>query len=131
MRGVSTKLHIATDAPGDPVGFVLTSGQAVDVTRAEAPLAAHPADAAIMVKACDGDDVIEAAQRQGGVAIIAPRRDRKVQREYTKHLDKGLVQVEWFFSLLKQCRRVATGFEEKGSDFLELVHLAPSLIRRR
>ena len=81
---------------------------------------AHQADIYLMDKAYDSDEVLKEAQRQGGVAIIPPKKNRKVQREYDKHLYKERVKVEWFISLLKQFRRVATRYEKQGATFFRL-----------
>ena len=108
VGGVSTKLHIATDAPGNPVGFIRTPGQDADVTQAEPLIRAHQAGAYILDKAYDSDAVIEEAQRRGGIAIIPPKKNRRVQRRYDRHLYKERVKVEWLISLLKPYRRVAT-----------------------
>ena len=131
VGGVSTKLHIATDALGNPVGFILTPGQAADVTQAEPLMRAHRADAYLMDKAYDSDAVLKEAKRLGGVAIIPPKKNRKVQREYDKHLYKERVKVECFISLLKQFRRVATRYEKRGRNFLSFVYLASAMILMR
>lgn len=81
------------------MGFILTAGQVADVTQAEALIEAHPAGVMILDKAYDSNDVIAAAQRHGGIAIIPPKKNRKVQREYDKHLYKERVKVEWFITL--------------------------------
>jgi transposase len=64
--GFSTKIHIAVDALGNPVEFILTGGQEADVTQAEPLIDAHEADAYILDKAYDSDAVVAAARRQGG-----------------------------------------------------------------
>ena len=128
---MSTKLHVATDALGNPVGFILTPGQDADVTQAEPLMKAHQADAYILDKAYDSDDVIKEAQRQGGIAIIPPKKNRLVQRDYDKHLYKERVKVEWFINLLKQYRRVATRYEKRGRNFLSFVYLASAMILMR
>jgi transposase len=100
--GFSTKIHIAVDALGNPVEFRLTGGQEADVTQAEPLIDAHQADAYILDKAYDGDGVVRAAQRRGGEAVIPSKKNRKVVRDYDKHLYKERKKVEWFINLLKQ-----------------------------
>jgi putative transposase len=129
--GFSTKVHIAVDALGNPVEFLLTGGQAADVTRAEPLIDAHEADAYILDKAYDSDAVVEAARRRGGEAVIPPRRNRKVAREYDGHLYKERKKVEWFINLLKQYRRVATRYEKTARNFLGFVHMASIMILLR
>ena len=106
--GSSTKIHILVDALGNPVEFLLTAGQAADVAQAEPLMRGHDADAFIADKAYDSDAVVGAAKRQGAEAVIPSKKNRKVTRDYDKHLYKGRKKVEWFINLLKQYRRVAT-----------------------
>lgn len=129
--GFSTKIPIAVDALGNPVEFLLTGGQEADVTQAEPLIAAHEADASILDKAYDSDAVVTAARRQGGEAVIPSKKNRKVARGYDKHLYKGREKVEWFISLLKQYRRVATRYEKTARNFLGFVHVASIMILLR
>ena len=129
--GFSTKIHIAADALGNPVEFVLTGGQAADVTQAEPLIASHEAGAYILDKAYDSDDVVKAAERQGGEAVIPPRKNRKEPRDYDKHLYGERKKIEWFINLLKQFRRVATRYEKTAGNFLGFVHVASIMILLR
>ena len=131
MGGFSTKIHILVDALGNPVEFILTGGQQADVTQAEALMQAHQADAVIADKAYDSDAVVDAAKRQGAEAVIPSKKNRKVPREYDKHLYKDRKKVEWFINLLKQYRRVATRYEKTARNFLGFVHVASIMILLR
>ena len=131
MGGFSTKIHILVDALGNPVEFILTGGQQADVTQAEALMQEHQADAVIADKAYDSDAVVDAAKRQGAEAVIPSKKNRKVPREYDKHLDKDRKKVEWFINLLKQYRRVATRYEKTARNFLGFVHVASIMILLR
>ena len=129
--GFSTKIHIAVDALGNPVDFLLTGGQKADVTQAEPLIGGHEADAYILDKAYDSDAVVEAAKQQGGEAVIPPKKNRKLAREYDKHLYKERKKVEWFINLFKQYRRVATRYEKTARNFLGFVHMASIIILLR
>ena len=131
MGGFSTKIHILVDALGNPVEFILTGGQQADVTQAEALMQEHQADAVIADKAYDSDAVVDAAKRQGAEAVIPSKKNRKVPREYDKHLSKDRKKVEWFINLLKQYRRVATRYEKTARNFLGFVHVASIMILLR
>ena len=131
MGGFSTKIHILVDALGNPVEFILTGGQQADVTQAEALMQDHQADAVIADKAYDSDAVVDAAKRQGAEAVIPSKKNRKVPREYDKHLYKDRKKVEWFINLLKQYRRVATRYEKTARNFLGFVHVASIMILLR
>ena len=116
---------------GNPVEFVLTAGQEADVTQAEGLIAGHEAGAVIADKAFDSDALVGAVQRRGAVAVIPSQKNRKVPRDYDKHLYKERKKVEWFINLLKQYRRVATRYEKTARNFLGFVHVASIMILLR
>lgn len=129
--GFSTKIHILVDALGNPVEFLLTAGQEADVTQAGPLIEAHQAEAYILDKAYDSDAVVKAAKRQGAEAVVPSKKNRKVPRDYDRHLYKERKKVEWFINLLKQYRRVATRYEKTARNFLGFVHVASVLILLR
>jgi transposase len=129
--GFSTKIHIIVDALGNPVEFILTAGQEADVAQAEPLIAGHEADAFIADKAYDSDAVVAAAKRRGAEAVIPPKKNRKVPREFDKHLYKGRKKIEWFINLIKQYRRVATRYEKVARNFLGFVHVASIMVPLR
>jgi putative transposase len=131
VGGFSTKIHILVDALGNPVEFILTGGQEADVTQAEPLMRGHEANAVIADKAYDSNAIVDAANRQGAEAVIPSKKNRKVPREYDKHLSKERKKVEWFINLLKQYRRVATRYEKTARNFLGFVHVASIMILLR
>jgi transposase len=56
------------------------------VTQAEPLIDGQAAGAFILDKAYDSDAVVAAAKRQGAEAVIPPKKNRKVPRDYDKHL---------------------------------------------
>ncbi len=129
--GFSTKIHIIVDALGNPVDFTLTAGQEADVTQAKPLIEEHQADAYILDKAYDSDAVVAAARRWGAEAVIPSKVNRKVPRDYDKHLYAERKKIEWFISLLKQFRRVATRYEKTSRNFLGFVHVASIMVLLR
>ena len=129
--GFSTKIHIAVDALSNPVEIILTAGQEADVTQAGPLIEAHKADAYILDKAYDSDAVVNTAKRQGGEAVIPSKKNRKVPRDYDKHLYKERMKVEWFINLIKQYHRVATRYEKTARNFLGFVHVAAIMVLLR
>jgi transposase len=129
--GFSTKIHIAVDALGNPVDFILTAGQEADVTQGGVLIEANEAKAYIADKAYDSDDVVDKAEAKGAEAVIPPKKNRKIKRDYDKHLYKERKKVEWFINLLKQYRRVATRYEKTARNFLGFVHVASIMILLR
>jgi putative transposase len=94
-------------------------------------IAGHKAGAFILDKAYDSDAVVAAAERQGAEAVIPPKKNRKVAREYDKHVYKERKKVEWFINLIKQYRRVATRYEKTARNFLGFVHVASIMVLLR
>jgi len=78
--GYGTKLHIAVDGLGNPVEFVLTGGQAHDITQGEALIEGHDPDVVIADKAYDGDAFVAAIEAGGAEAVIPPKKNRKDKR---------------------------------------------------
>ncbi|HYQ91529.1 MAG TPA: transposase [Candidatus Competibacteraceae bacterium] len=94
--GFSTKIHALTDALGNPLDFVLTSGQAGDITQAEALLPDDPMDAVVADKGYDADAFVATVSARGAAAVIPPRKNRQQPREYDWHLYKERHLIECF-----------------------------------
>jgi transposase len=116
---------------GLPVTVVLTPGQAADVKQAEQLLAGIPAEVVIGDKGYDSDGLVEVIEAKGAEAVIPPKKNRKVQREYDRDRYKDRNLVERFFSKVKQYRRVATRYEKTARNFLAFVHVASIMILLR
>ena len=116
------------DALGNPVDFLITGGHVADVTQAEALLADKEAKYLIGDKGYDSDVLIQRAQARGMESVIPPRSNRKVLREYDKHLYKDRNLIERFFNKIKHFRRIATRYEKTSLSYLSMVYLASSLI---
>ena len=116
---------------GLPVTVVLTAGQAADVKQAEALMEGIPAEVVIGDKGYDSDAVVEAIKAKGAEAVIPPKKNRKVRREYDRHLYKERKKVEWFINLIKQYRQVATRYEKTARNFLGFVHVASIMVLLR
>ena len=129
--GFSTMVHILVDALGNPVEFLLTADQGAAVTQAEPLMSGHEAGAFIADKAYDSDAVVGAARRQEAEAVIPPKRDRTVPRDYDRHLYGERKKVEWFINLLRQYRRVATRYEKTARNFLGYVLVASIMVLLR
>jgi transposase len=104
--------------------FILTGGQAADCRQALALLDGLTADAVLADKGYDADYIIEAVGNMGAVAVIPPKSNRKIQREYDKNLYKERNIVERMFNKLKHFRRIATRYEKTASSFMAFLNLA-------
>jgi len=121
--GNNTKIHLAVDAHGMPVRVIVTSGTEADCTHACELIAGIEAEHLLADKGYDSEQVIQQAQAQGMQVQIPPRKNRKVQREYDKHLYRLRHLVENTFQQLKQWRGIATRYAKKVSSFTAAVNI--------
>ena len=128
--GLSTKIHATVDALGNPIGFHLTGGQACDLDGADVLLPQLESGILLADKGYDADDrVLIPWQQAGKTAVIPPKANRKVQREYDKDHYKQRNRIERCISKLKCFRRFATRYEKSKNCFHALVALACARVR--
>ncbi len=126
---MSTKIHATVDALGNPTGFHLTPGQASDLEGADVLLPRLQAGTVLADKAYDADErVLNILEKSGKVAVIPPKANRKVQRDYDKNLYKARHLIENFFANLKQFRAIATRYDKTARNFLGAIYFAASVI---
>lgn len=127
--GLSTKIHALVDALGNPLGFLLTPGQAHDLEGADAFLPRLEADALLADKAYDADKrVIEPLLAAGKVPVIPSVPGRSIRRSYDRDLYKQRHLIENFFCRLKQFRALATRYDKRAVNFLAGVYAVSCLI---
>ena len=125
---MSTKIHVAVDAQGQPVELRLGPGQEADVTRGEELLASHEPKFVIADKGYDSDKLVEAIAEHGAKAVIPPRSNRNTKRRYSKRRYKQRNLVERFINRLKHYRRIATRYEKTARNYFTFVNLAATLL---
>jgi transposase len=87
------------------------------------------ADILLADKGFDADErVLIPLQQAGKVAVIPPKANRKIQREYDKDLYKARHLIENFFAKLKLFRAIATRYDKTARNFLAAIHLAAAVI---
>jgi len=107
----------------------LTPGQAHDLAGADALLPEIRANILLADKAYDADErVLKLLARTGKTAVIPPKANRKLQREYDKELYKSRHLIENFFAKLKQYRAIATRYDKTDQNFLAAIYTAASII---
>ena len=126
--GLSTKIHAAVDALGNPVRLLLTAGQSSEYGQSKALIEGWVADYVLADKGYDSDEFIEAIEWSGAIAVIPPRCHRQAQREYDRELYKERNLVERFFQKIKQFRRIATRYEKLKRNYQSMLYLVNSII---
>jgi transposase len=112
------------DGLGNPTHVELTEGQVHDIKPVSKILEDCQSTTILADKGYDCDALIERLESQGCAAIIPPKRNRKVKREYDRDRYKSRFLVEQFFQKIKRNRRVATRYEKLAATFLGMVLLA-------
>jgi len=126
---LSTKIHALVDALGNPIGFFLTGGEAHDLVGADHLLPSMQADTVIADKAFDADErVLAPLAAAGKTAVIPPKANRQVSRDYDRDLFKARHLIENFFAKLKQFRAIATRYDKTKRNFLAAIQLAAVVI---
>ena len=115
------------DALGRPLRFIVTAGQAGDLTQAPALLDGQTGAAVLADKAYDSKALRTLIADMGAAAVIPSNRSRKIIVPHAaayKHRNR----IERCFNRLKHFRRFATRYERRTIPFVGLIHLAASMI---
>jgi transposase len=128
---LTTKIHALADALGRPLRFILTGGEAHDVTTVPALLADLSADGVIADKAYDTNAVREIIAQADAQAVIPSKITRKITIPHDATAYKLRNRIERFFNKLKHFRRIATRYDRRAEYFLAALHLASVMIWMR
>ena len=108
--------------------FIVTPGQANDITMAHALIADLPAEHVLGDKAYDADHFRAAIDKAHAQAVIPSSRSRAMRIDHDREIYKERSLVECFFSKAKQFRRIATRYEQTARAYLSMVHLVATII---
>ncbi|WP_424948215.1 IS5 family transposase [Candidatus Spongiihabitans sp.] len=122
-RGLNTKIHLAVDAHGMPIRFIVTKGTRADCTQASALIDGFEGEYLLADRAYDTQEILDQAKSQNMKVVIPPKKNRKEQREYDKHLYKIRHLVENAFLHLKRWRGIATRYAKNTSSFVAAVQI--------
>jgi transposase len=111
------------DAVGLPVRVLVTPGTTADCTQAGRLIEGLRAEHLIADKGYDTDAIVEQAKTQGMSAVIPPKANRTVQRDYDEDLYKLRHLVENAFLHLNRWRGIATRYAKNTASFLAAVHI--------
>lgn len=127
---LSTKIHLACDALGYPLGFILTGANVSDFDQCKPLLKDHlkPNSFAILDKGYDSDAIRAYVNQLGGIAVIAVNSSRSKKPAFDEHIYRERHRIENLFARLKAFRRIATRYEKLHSTFAAMVTLACILV---
>ena len=114
---------MAVDAHGMPVRFFVTDATVADCTVAEKLIDKFPAQYLLADRAYDTDAIVEQAVKAGMLPVIPPKKNRKVLRNYDKHIYKLRHLVENAFLHLKKWRGIATRYAKNVASFVAAVQV--------
>jgi transposase len=126
--GFGCKIHAVVDALGLPVKFILTGGQAADITQAIPLMAGSTAQACLADKGYDSDAFLAWLNERGIKAVIPPKANRKEQRDCDWWVYKERHVVECMFGKLKYFRRIAMRYEKQAVNFMGMLAFAATLL---
>ena len=106
-----------------PLRVLVTEGTRADCAEAGTLIEGLVAALLIADKGYDSTAIIQQAQHQGMEAVIPPRKNRKDQRAYDKHLYKLRHLVENAFLHLKRWRGIATRYAKNLKSFVAAVQI--------
>ena len=128
--GLATKIHMACDALGYPLGFILTGANVSDYDQCKPLLRRHlkANSFAIMDKGYDSDTIRSCVNQLGGTAVIALHPSRAQPPAFDEHLYRERHRIENLFAKLKAFRRIATRYEKLHFTFAAMLSLVCILI---
>lgn len=126
--GFSTKIHLACDALGNALRFILTSGERNDITQAESLVDNFIAESVIADKGYDANAFIARLAAQHSRVVIPSKANRKAERTIDTHLYKERHLIENQIGKLKHFRRVFSRFDKLAKNYLSFIHFASAII---
>ena len=126
--GFSTKIHLATDALGNALRFILTGGERNDITQAQALVNDLVADYVIADKGYDAAPFVMKLKERNLEVVIPSRRNRKEPREIDTHLYKERHLIENQIGKLKHFRRVFSRFDKLAKNYLSFIYFASTVV---
>ena len=122
--GLTSKVHLLTDALGYPVRFVVTGGDCSDLTQAPALVPPGTGAQVLCDRGCDADWWRERLLAAGHQPVVPGRRHRLLPPAYDEHTYRSRHLIENAFAHLKSSRRVATRYEQTTASYAAFVSLA-------
>ena len=122
--GFSSKIHISTDALGNPLKLLVSEGNAPDIAYAATLIEGCSATTIIADKGYDSNDFILEGLQNNCAIEIPPKKNRNYQRDHDRHTYKERHLVECFIGKIKHFRRVFSRFDKMKRNFEAFLHVA-------
>ena len=90
-----------------------------------------PFGALLADKAFDTNWLLEALNDRGAIAVIPPKSNRIVQREYDAEAYRWRHLVENYFAKIKEFRGIATRYDKTDNSYAANWYLVAALIASR
>lgn len=136
--GYGSKIHVAADSRGTPLGVVVTPGQRhesifigelLDIVRIKRPGRGRPRQRPRKVCGDKGYSTPQArrALRRRRIKPIIPRRKDELKRgeggrdHFERRAYRRRNTIERLIGWLKECRRLATRYEKLARNFLAML----------
>ena len=116
------------DAAGKPLRFLLSPGQAHDITQAEALVEGFACKRIIADRGYAAQSFVDSLLEKGIEVVIPPHPRAKEQRDYDKRWYRERNLVERFINKMKHFRRVFSRFEKLDTSLFGFLHLAGAMI---
>lgn len=127
--GLTTKVHMLSDAHGNPQDFVLTEGQAHDMREAHTLLEKSEGEFLLCDKGYDSQELRDAALSRGVTPVI-PRREnsQKPNEHFDSELYKARHTIENLFAKMKQFRSFSTRYDKLKRNYAAVVSIVCAII---
>jgi len=124
---LSTKVHAAIDALGNPIRFILTDGERNDITQIELLLDGLKAGHVLADKGYDGQRAMDAIAAAGAKPVVPRRTTTASWRSFDATIYKERNLIERFFSKIKHFRRIATRYDKLARNYAGFIQLVAAL----
>ena len=111
--------------------FILTGGEAHDITTAPKLLEDITTAGVIADRAYDSDALRELIAEARAKAVIPSKSSRKISIPHDTAAYRLRNRIERFFNKLKHFRHIATRYDRRAIYFLAFLHLASAMIWMR
>ena len=112
--------------------FFVNNSEVPPFHRGDAPLIRNvPFGALLADKAFDVDRLLQELDERGAIAVIPPKANRKMQRDYDTHMYKWRHLIENYFARIKESRGIATRYDKTDTRYAANWYLTATLIAAR